>query len=162
MINCTTELNHSRGTSILLRNNLDIEMINENNFDDRRIALLNFKYNQYIYTICSIYAPNKIKDKLLFFKKTKEWIQENHSSNSYIILCDDFNTSLNDIRKHDASRNKLKSMIHNMSVIDVYKHSDITQGATYINTKNIAQSSRIDYIFAEKSLYNALQVVTLK
>ena len=41
-----------------------------------------------------------------------------------------------------------------MSVIDVYKlkHNNITQGATYINPKNIAQSSRIDYIFAEKTL----------
>ena len=81
MINCTTESNHTRGTSILLRNNLDIEIINENNSDNGRIALLNFKYNQCIYTICSIYAPNKIKDKLLFFKKTEEWIQENNSLN---------------------------------------------------------------------------------
>ena len=107
--------------------------------------LLNLKYNQYIYTICSIYARSKIKDTLLFFKK--EWIQDIRSSNSYIILCDDLNTSLNDIPKHDdTSTNKLKSMIHNMSVIEVYKlkHNNITHGATYINPKYIAQSSRID------------------
>ena len=66
MINCTTESNHSCGTSALLRNNLDIEIINENNSDDGSVTLLNFKYNQYIYTICSINAPNKIQDKLLF------------------------------------------------------------------------------------------------
>ena len=73
MINCTTESNNRRGTSILLRNKLDIEIINENNSDDGRIVLLNFKYNQYIYTICCIYLPNKIKDKLLFFLKAEEW-----------------------------------------------------------------------------------------
>ena len=71
MINCTTESNHSRDTSILLGNNIDIEIINAINSDDGMIVLLNFNYNQYIYTVCGIYAPTKIKYKLLFFKKQK-------------------------------------------------------------------------------------------
>ena len=60
---------HSRGTSILFRRQLDIEIINVHKSNDGRILLLNLIFEENNFSSINIYAPNSPAERKSFFFK---------------------------------------------------------------------------------------------
>ena len=58
---------HSRGTSILFRKRLDIEIINVHKSNDGRLLLLNLIFKDNKFSIMNIYAPNSPAERKSFF-----------------------------------------------------------------------------------------------
>ena len=61
---------HSRGVAILINNKLHISKFKCYNDNYGRILVMSFEMQGLSYTICSIYAPNKLKDRLEFLETT--------------------------------------------------------------------------------------------
>ena len=60
--------NHARGVSILLRNNFDMEVMDEYNEKEGRILMMNVKVGSTCMTFVTIYAPNDEYARKAFFK----------------------------------------------------------------------------------------------
>lgn len=71
---CFSDSSSSRGVSILIRQNLAFEFINCHRSTDGRKILLNIKFNDTVFTIANLYAPNKVLDRKSFFTNSKSWI----------------------------------------------------------------------------------------
>ena len=69
----------SRGVSVLIRKDLDIEILNSHSSVDGRKLLLNVKFDNNICTIVNIYAPNTELSRIDFFQKYEQL--------HYTILC---------------------------------------------------------------------------
>ena len=84
---------------------------------DGRRLLINIKYNDKIFTLVNIYAPNNEKDRNDFFKRINTWISQNASNLDNIILCGDFNCQL-DVNNNDKSAGTLKKILKMIELND--------------------------------------------
>ena len=64
----------SRGVSVLIRKDLDIEILNSHSSVDGRKLLLNVKFDNNICTIVNIYAPNTELSRIEFFRNMNCYI----------------------------------------------------------------------------------------
>ena len=65
-----TDSSHSRGVCIMIKENLNIEIVNVHSSDDGRILLLNVKLFDDMFCLVNIYAPNCDKLRKSFFCKS--------------------------------------------------------------------------------------------
>ena len=101
---------------------------------------MNFEMQGLSYTICSIYAPNKLKDRLEFLETTRKFINDKKTINSNVIICGDMNTVLDrddmSAKGSDTGTLRLKKMIENFSLRDAHAlnnsmYGDNDKGHTY-------------------------------
>lgn len=59
----------------MMSENLGYEFVNKHESDNGRKVLINIKINGEIYTVVNIYAPNGVKERISFLKKSKAWIK---------------------------------------------------------------------------------------
>lgn len=64
MLNSGTQ--HSKGTAILIRKNLNSEILNIHKSEDGRIVLINVKIEDKILSLINIYAPNNQNERIFF------------------------------------------------------------------------------------------------
>ena len=152
---------HSRGVAILINDKLHISKVKCYNDNYGRILVMNFELQGLSYTICSIYAPNKLKDRLEFLETTRKFINDKKTINSNVIICGDMNTVLDrddrSAKGSDTGTLRLKKMIENFSLRDAHvlnnsMYGDNDKGHTYINPGNANVKSRIDYILLDDNL----------
>ena len=94
-IHCFIDSPHRRGVCILIRNNLNIEIIDTHCSADGRILLLNVKlFDEYL-SLVNIYAPNRESLRKTFFCKVEKYINQYANQNN-TILSGDFNCCLNE------------------------------------------------------------------
>lgn len=125
----STGTNHSKGTAILFRNRLDVEIKNTHQSADGRIVLANIKTNDKELTIVNIYAPNDPKDRKTFFQKIKKWLDNHAINKDEIIIGGDFNFTENNMldRKDkfsstaDSSASAYNSLIQRHSLCDIWR-----------------------------------------
>lgn len=72
-----SDSSHSKGVSILFRKNLSVEILNVKKSIDGRKILLNVEFDNEIFTIVNIYAPNDINKRVDFFKRVHTFITKN-------------------------------------------------------------------------------------
>ena len=137
----------SRGVSVLIRKDLDIEILNFHSSIDGRKLLLNLKFDNNICTIVNIYAPNTELSRIEFFRNMSSYITRHSANLDNLILCGDFDCSF---ERCDKSTGKLKSILRKLNLIDVWnmKHKDIA-GYTWCDASNTPKS-RIDFVFISK------------
>ena len=120
---------HSRGVSILFRDKLSIELINEYKSIDGRRIMVNFKHKNEIYSIVNVYVPNSEHTRIDFFKRLKTWITQHSPNDGNLILLGDFNctsssqdryTQSNNIHVDRSSR-FLQELIEYLYVCDVWR-----------------------------------------
>ena len=75
----------------MFRKNLNIEIINFKTCDMGRTLLVNAKIGEEVLTLVNIYAPNSEKDRIDFYTKVENWINEDSLNTDNIILGGDFN-----------------------------------------------------------------------
>ena len=69
--------NHSKGVAIILTNNFpEYSLIDKQTDEEGRIVLLNIKllFNNEIYTLMNVYAPNDTQHRINFLKKINKFI----------------------------------------------------------------------------------------
>lgn len=72
-----SDSSHSKGVSILFQKNLSVEILNVKKSIDGRKILLNVEFDNEIFTIVNIYAPNDINKRVDFFKRVHTFITKN-------------------------------------------------------------------------------------
>ena len=88
--------NHSRGVMILVRNDLDLNLISSEIDFEGRYILLNATVQGSDFLLANIYAPNKVHEQCEFFKHLYKLIENLHlSTEQKIVIGGDYNVSLN-------------------------------------------------------------------
>ena len=156
-----SDSNHSRGVVVLLKENFEGKVINSFSSKDGRILLLNIEIKDTIVTVVSVYAPNIVKDRVLFFTKLKKWIMEFAENTDNVIVAGDFNCSLNvDARadlgaskfKTDDSINNLNLLIEGCKLRNLWQFCNPGKQCSTYYDKKTQKYSTLDYIFTSNSL----------
>ena len=87
---------NSSGRAILIRNNTNYSVLSTTRDPLGRFIILKIQIDDKVYVLVNIYAPNKDKDLIQFFRKLHGLLQmEDLDSEENIILGGDFNCPLN-------------------------------------------------------------------
>ena len=108
----------SRGVSILLKKNSNIEVLDIHKSLDGRKLLVNICVNEENLTLVNIYAPNKESNRVDFFKRLTTFINIHALSQSRLVLCGDFNCNINS--KTDKSAKILRDCINTLDIKDLW------------------------------------------
>lgn len=84
----------SRGTSILFKKNIEIEILDTHKSNDGRILFLNYIFDDKTFSIINVYAPNNQNDRKTFFEKINSWIRKFSINSENIFIAGDFNCNL--------------------------------------------------------------------
>lgn len=140
-----SDSSHSRGVCIMFNKKLEYEFVNKHVSDDGRRILINVKVNNELYTIVNLYAPNNVKDRIDFLKKTKAWVKKYAKDEDMLIICGDINCCMEsrDRKKEngDKSNVQLRNLVKSLRLKDAWR--ELNPKALAYTYKDI---SRIDYI----------------
>ena len=128
----------SRGVAILIKENIDFELIDIHRDDHGRKIMINLTMGNSFYTFINIYAPNYNSDKIIFFNEMEHWIQKHAITDSNIIIGGDFNSIMNfecdqvgSSRNymHSSSTDRLIEVTKQLKLVDVWRkmHPDLRQ-----------------------------------
>jgi len=155
IIHCFTDSPHSRGVGIIFRNNLDFSIISTHRQTNGRTILLQIRHGNENITICNIYAPNKMNDRIKYFNNLLIFIKNYISDDSILILCGDMNTHLykyNAITAGNNAESQLTKIINQLQLIDCSQMRGDNNDSTYIKPGNANIQSHIDYILVSKKI----------
>lgn len=150
---------HSRGVSVLLSKNLNASVISSHSDNFGRIVLVNIKIENRIYSVVSLYAPNDVHGRIMFYKQLLTFVNMHAISMNRLIIAGDFNCKLTERDSNsgilDRSRNILKDVMSKLNVKDIWRslNPDMLD-FTYIDPSNRVRNSRIDYIMCSTALVN--------
>ena len=170
-IHSFSDSSFSRGVSILLRT--DIEIVNSHSSIDGRKLLLNLKFDNNIFTIVNINAPNTELNGIEFFKNVCNYITRFSVNVDSLIVCGDFNCSFErydkstddfncSFERYDKSTAKLKCIFRKLNLVDIWseKHKDL-QGYTWCDASNTPKS-RIDFVFISKDFVYDIDKILIR
>ena len=150
------EKTKSSGVAILLRKNLDIEVLTIQKDDKGRILSLAFSFEKQNFQILNIYAPTKNSEKLKFYKKLKNYITINNN----LILGGDFNM-VEDIlldrqggnpnNTHMLGLDYLKQIKQRNKLIDIWRKENPNKRLFTFHNHNQSIHSRIDRFYINKN-----------
>ena len=140
---------HSRGVSILLNSDLDVNIVNVHKSADGIILLINLIVNGESFTFVNIYAPNKTKMQSDFFKRISSWIPMYSQNSNNILIAGDMNCSVENktIWKH------FEKFKNHLNLADAWDNVNKTKPCfTWINPADESCQSRLDYTLTSKFL----------
>ena len=82
---------HSKGVSILIAKGLPYNVISTHCDNDGRMILINLELNGVEYSICNVYCPNDLSDRLKFLGALKLFVNAHAVSKKHILVGGDFN-----------------------------------------------------------------------
>ena len=144
--------NNSRGCSILIKDNLNFNLIDNKIDQEGRYNFINIEINKTIYSIFNIYAPNDAYNRSQFFEKCNNIIKDN--ALGIILMAGDFNTTLtiNDrINKNNKTpykhktENNLSNIIKTHKLKDIWREIHKEKKQFTWRRKNSSEKSRIDF-----------------
>ena len=155
--------NNSCGVCILFRNGLDIEI--KQVITDRlgRYIFLDISVHSKPFYLINIYAPNKVKEQTIFFKKLDSFLNGKVIElNTNIIMGGDFNITLvpekdkkgGNIGPPNSANHELHKVIDNLELLDIWRRCHPNKhGFTWRrNTPPI--QCRLDYWLTSEPLSN--------
>lgn len=153
---------HSKGTAILFRKDLQYQLLNTHKTEDSRMILSNIKIEEKIITLINIYAPNSTTDRKAFFNKIQKWINKFALNEEALIIGGDFNYTdrpildrfnFQDASKYlDPSTSNYKTLIANHNLHDIWRDMNPNkQQFTY------RECSRIDKFLISNSYTEYIQ-----
>lgn len=146
----------SKGVAFLVKNNIKTNIEKVKGFDGRYLHI-KYKENDNNYDIINVYAPNDVKERVLFFNNIMEIMP--HSTS--LIIMGDFNNTLADIdrcgktaHKYDQSYKALTDMMNEHNVVDVWRKRNERKKifSRKVIRENLLVQSRIDFILITKIL----------
>ncbi len=142
---------HSRGVCILLNKKLNVHIVSSASDKCGRIVLLNIEIDKLEYSILSIYAPNAVHERIVFFEQLCAFVDTHALNMNRIIIAGDFNCTLgNDDRIHvkvDRSTSSLNDVMVRFNLIDLWRFvNPSSKEFTYIDPSCNMRNSRIDLL----------------
>ncbi len=167
IIHSCSDSNHSKGVTIVFKKGLNINIEKSITSDDGRRLLINCKINGQNFSLVNIYAPNKVTERIQFFKRTSKWIRQNITEDSALIIAGDFNSVMESrdrtTGRVESCHGHFKNLLKQNSVIDVYRNKNPDQdGFTWTNPANPSHKSRLDYILMSGYLNQYTKECTVK
>lgn len=155
----TSNSTHSRGVSILIKNNLPYKVISKYTDKEGRMLLLNIEINGTEYTLCNVYAPTILTDRIEFFGKLKQFIQIHAISRNNLLIGGDFNCVDNVADRNsgnlDKSSQALTKLKKDVNLIDIWRFKNPFRiEYTFINPSHNGHDSRIDVWLISNSIGN--------
>ena len=145
---------HSKGVSILIAKGLPYNVISTH---CGRLILINLELNGVEYSICNVYCPNDLSDRLKFLGALKLFINTHAVSKKHILVGGDFNCvdSMDDkssgtLDKSSTELGNLKCQL-NLNDIWRYYNPDIKE-YSYMDPSGRGRNSRIDLLLGSESL----------
>ena len=164
---CSHGNNSSRGVAILIRNQLDYQIISQFIDTEGRIILLNINIKDTIFTLVCLYAPNCKTTKNNFFKKVNTFLKDHGIG--IPMIAGDFNETLKEIdRRSNSSKtkyqtvNSLKTLLKTNDLIDIWRELNSNKRQFTWRRKDKSQGSRIDYILVNKNFKSRINWDALK
>ena len=109
---------------ILLAKDLPCKVISTHHDDDGRIILINIELNNVEYSICNIYCPNNVSERVTFFRYVNNFVKKHAVSRNHTLIGGDFNCagSPNDKSNKtvDGSSAELANLKSNLDLEDVW------------------------------------------
>lgn len=142
-----TNSSHSRGVSILFRENINVKYINHHTDEDGRMLMVNFELcdlNE-LFSICSIYAPNDENVRVDFFKKLNKWLTTNTINENNTVVCGDFNCCLTELDRVPSSHLKDKSRTCLKNIVSACKLNDMWDSNNDIAQPRYTINQRVDW-----------------
>ena len=66
--------NQCRGVAILFKENLDVKILDTNSCPDGRNLLVNVRFQNNIFSVVSVFAPNIETERIQYFNMLEDWI----------------------------------------------------------------------------------------
>jgi len=149
---------HSKGVSILINNSLDLDDIVVRCDPDGRMIMLDFRYQDSIFTVVNVYAPTNQTERKIFLEYMNNIIQHSINNNSrYFIMCGDFNTVYRPEDRMsgnlDQTSVQFDNLINSNNLIDLWlAKNEGKQQFSFVNMGNNKIQSRIDYFICSKEV----------
>ena len=162
MFHSFTTSSHSK-VCIMLKKNLDAEIISQFNDNDGRKLLLNVKFGDEVFTVVNLYCPTDVKSRVEFLVSCKTWIKNHSISDENLLVGGDLNCVDNNIDKKskylDKSACQLTKLKRYLGVEDSWRklHPDKVD-YTYIDPSYRGYNSRIDLIMVSKLLSDFIEL----
>ncbi|CAG2243758.1 unnamed protein product [Mytilus edulis] len=156
--------NNRQGVAILVKSNLcaNVKQIYKDN--NGRFLHLQFEYDDSIYNIMNVYAPNIVNEKADFFDFLNDYMKLFENT----IIAGDWNTSLSGkdrcsrtVHKNDVSVKKLNDIMLNHNVYDIwrFRNPDKLVFSRKMVYNGELKQSRIDYFLLNRNLTFFVQSV---
>ena len=153
-----SDTNHGKGVATIFKNNLEIDLKNNNKKGNGRLLLINFSKSDKEFTLVNLYAPTEYKYKKQFYEDTIAFIRRNKTQISSLIIVGDFN--INAETKNKQEIEYIKNFKNQLNLVDQYIPKDRNdKGYTFYNSR---YKSRIDYILIQNDLRPIMSKVKIK
>ena len=155
-----------RGVSIVISNKFAHTVVKSHTDNEGRRIMLNIEHDGTDISLINMYAPNKQKDRKLFFSRCEKWIRNTSKTGSNIILGGDTNCCLNDNDRtpvthlNDKSRKTFRKLVEVLDLKDCWDE-DQEDRYTWSNSDSSIKS-RIDYLFVNKDFVYQKEKVETK
>ena len=145
----------SRGVAILISDKSGLVVTNIHKDDDGRWLSGEIMWNNSIIYVASVYAPNDIHNRVVFFDNLVDKIDD---KNDWIVG-GDFNCDLDRVQIKDVSKTILQNVMNEKDLLDVWLtiNSNIP-GFTHYH-KGTRQQSRIDYLMVSSNVIASISNV---
>ena len=120
---------HCKGVCILIRKNVNCKVISSFTDSEGRFLLINVNINGLVYTICNVYCPTCVNDRISFLLQIESYIKIHAIAHKNLIIAGDVNCVDNTIDRVsgilDKSTPVFKNMKHVLDVVDIWRvHND--------------------------------------
>ena len=147
---------HSKGVSILFSKSLEYDIISTHSDDVGRTLLVNVEINGIYYSICNVYCPNDVSERVNFLKQTAIFVQQHAVSKQNVYLGGDFNcvdSALDKVsQKLDKSSSMLAQIKTDLKLLDIWRVVNPGKKEySFIDPTGQGRDSRIDLWLISKS-----------
>ena len=161
---------NSRGVAVLMKKGVGVTVHSEIIDPQGRFIVLKVEFNDNIYVLINVYAPNKDKDIVTFLEALRTTLQtENLDAEENLIVGGDFNCPINPILdKKGGSLLPRKSVVasiscfqENLDLVDIWRiKNPVTRSFTWSqNSPNIF--CRLDYWLISNNLQDLVISTTV-
>ena len=148
---------HSKGVSIMLSKNLNCNVVSFHSDEHGRMILINVEIDNQDHTILSVYAPNELNERILFYRDMQLFINTHANNKQNIVIGGDFNCVLSEkdcvTGKTDKITISLSNAMVKLNVIDIWRFLNPNgKDYTYIDPSCNKRNSRIHLILCSSAL----------
>ena len=125
MVHSFSSSGHSRGVSILFTKDFTYHLTSKFCDNEGRMLLVNLEVNGVDYSVCNIYCPNDMSERIKFLQNMKLFVQNHAVAKNNIYIGGDFNCVESPLdrasRKIDRSSTVLAEIKNDLKLIDVWR-----------------------------------------
>ena len=153
---------NSCGTAILINNKVNCTVLTTVPDPLGRFVISKVQVDDKVYALVNVYAPNKDKDSILFFKKLHTLLQtENLDSNENIIAGGDFNCPLNPKRggimiPRKSVVNSIECLQSELDLVDIWRVKNPQTKSYTWSQKSPFMLCRLDFWLISNNLCHSV------